>query len=370
MLTVLHVCNRVSGYGDTTWFLNLARYGDSSKVRHIIVPFECDSVALKRELEDAGATVILLSLSLRHPVKAVTSLVRLIQEQQADIVQTHLAKGNTLGRIAALLTGRPSIVTEHGELRNRTWPVRVLDNLLAPCTGIFISNSAATQRALLRDVPLARLRRHAIVYPGVSPNNADRGCRQSLRRTLGIDHDAIVVGQVGRLEPRKGQDILLQAFAQALQQIPNLALVIVGSGDDVWRESLVSMSSTLGVSDKVLFLGARRDALQLLATFDIFVSASISEGFGLSVAEAMITGLPVIMAETSIASELVSSGESGLTFPVGNSGELARLIVRLAVDGALRSKLGAAGRERIEGYFSVRSFISAMDAVYRAIRSV
>lgn len=369
MLTVLHVCNHVSGYGDTTWFLNLVRNGDSSEARHIIVPFKCDSGALNRELEAAGATVILLSLSLRHPVKAVTSLARLIREQRVDIVQTHLAKGNALGRIAAILTGRPSIVTEHGELRNRTWPVRVLDNLLAPFTTVFISNSAATQRALLRDVPLARLCRHQIVYPGVSPNNSDHGNRQSVRWTLEIDHDTIVVGQVGRLEPKKGQDILLQAFAQALQEIPNLALLIVGSGDGVWRESLTSLSSTLGISDKVRFLGARRDALQLLATFDIFVSASISEGFGLAVAEAMVTGLPVIVADSSITSELIITGESGLTFSFGNADELGRLIVKLAADGALRSKLGAAGRERIERYFSVQSFVSAMAAIYRAIRS-
>ena len=105
-----------------------------------------------------------------------------------------------------------------------------------------------------------------------------------------------------------------------------------------------SLARRLGVADGVTFAGYRDDVPALLASSDVFVLASMMEGFGLSVAEAMASGLPVVASALDALKELVSEGETGLLFPPGDARALADAIERLASDPERMRELGARAR--------------------------
>ena len=168
---------------------------------------------------------------------------------------------------------------------------------------------------------------------------------------------------VGRLVYYKGVEVLLRAFART----EGCALFLAGEG--VLEPQLRQEAQTLGVADRVFFLGRLTDA-QLRAAFrdcDIFVLPSVanSEAFGIVQLEAMVYGKPVINTALPTGVPLVSiHGETGLTVPPGDETALADAIRTLAEDDALREAYGAAAQRRVLEHFELDNMI---DGVYRVL---
>ena len=168
---------------------------------------------------------------------------------------------------------------------------------------------------------------------------------------------------VGRLVYYKGVDVLLRAFART----EGCALFLAGEG--MLEPQLRQEAQTLGVADRVFFLGRLTDA-QLRAAFrdcDIFVLPSVanSEAFGIVQLEAMVYGKPVINTALPTGVPLVSiHGETGLTVPPGDETALADAIRTLAEDDALREAYGAAAQRRVLEHFELDNMI---DGVYRVL---
>ena len=168
---------------------------------------------------------------------------------------------------------------------------------------------------------------------------------------------------VGRLVYYKGVDVLLRAFART----EGCALFL--SGEGMLEPQLRQEAQTLGVADRVFFLGRLTDA-QLRAAFrdcDIFVLPSVanSEAFGIVQLEAMVYGKPVINTALPTGVPLVSiHGETGLTVPPGDETALADAIRTLAEDDALREAYGAAAQRRVLEHFELDNMI---DGVYRVL---
>ncbi|MDD7556950.1 glycosyltransferase [Ruminococcus sp.] len=168
---------------------------------------------------------------------------------------------------------------------------------------------------------------------------------------------------VGRLVYYKGVDVLLRAFART----EGCALFLAGEG--VLEPQLRQEAQTLGVADRVFFLGRLTDA-QLRAAFrdcDFFVLPSVanSEAFGIVQLEAMVYGKPVINTALPTGVPLVSiHGETGLTVPPGDETALADAIRTLAEDDALREAYGAAAQRRVLEHFELDNMI---DGVYRVL---
>jgi glycosyltransferase involved in cell wall biosynthesis len=166
---------------------------------------------------------------------------------------------------------------------------------------------------------------------------------------------------VGRLKAPKDPLTLVRALA-SLGAAPFEA-VIVGDGPD--RPSVEAELERLGLGPVARLVGERDDVLELLGGADIFVLSSRSEGLPLSILEAMSAGLPVVASRVGGVPELVLDGETGLLVPPGEPSSLAAAIERLLVDPALRNRLGAAGRARVEEYFDLDRCRSAHVELYR-----
>jgi glycosyltransferase involved in cell wall biosynthesis len=177
----------------------------------------------------------------------------------------------------------------------------------------------------------------------------------------------VVIGTVARLSSVKGVDILIKAFEQVLKTHQNCELWIVGDGEE--KESLLTLTENLSLSNKIVFLGKNEwsQTIKILSKMDIVVLASRFEAFGLAAAEALVLAKPVIASDTFGLKEVIQHEKTGLTFPVSDSSALAYSIIRLINDPNFAKKIAENGAIDIQSRFDYAIFNSQINLVYSHI---
>jgi glycosyltransferase involved in cell wall biosynthesis len=286
-----------------------------------------------------------------------------------DILHTHLLHADLYGALAARLmrTGkrRPRVISSRhndDQFRYRA-PVRLLNRALWRFTDYGIAISDAVRRFSI-EVEGARPERIRTIHYGYpAPAGDPEAMRQAARAALGLPADAVVVGAACRLIEQKGLRYGLEAFARAAADVPAARLMIAGDGP--LRGELEALARTLGIADRVQFLGWRPDAVGLMPAFDIFLMPSLWEGFGMVLLEAMAASVPVAGSRVSAIPEVVADGETGLLAAPRDVDGLAGALRALLVDAPLRRHMGMLGRERLETQFSGEAMAAATVALYR-----
>lgn len=197
------------------------------------------------------------------------------------------------------------------------------------------------------------------------------------RRSISVVHNGVadrpftrpplgsppVVGCAARLEDQKGIDFLLQAMAQ----IPDARLVLVGDGER--RGALGQQARELGIADRVEFKGWLENAGDEIAAFDVFALASRDEAFPLTIVEAMLSGTPVVATDVGSVSEAVIDSVTGLLVPSGDVPALVVAIRRLLDDAHLRDRLATAARAHASRNFTDVAMAEGYDRVWTQILS-
>ncbi|RCW44423.1 glycosyltransferase involved in cell wall biosynthesis [Halopolyspora algeriensis] len=241
-----------------------------------------------------GVRVHDLGMTSNTEVPALLRLWRLIRRGGYDVVHTHLYRACIYGRIAARLAGVPVVVTTehsigrtHLERRRMTRGVQALYLGTDLCSDATIAVSDTVADRLVK----WGVQRNKIT---VIPNGVDFGRvafdeshRARIRAEFAIPGEARVVGVLGRLDPNKRFDLVIEAMAPMLDATTRLLLI--GEGPD--RDRLESVVREHGVSERVVFAGERHDVAAMLSAMDLFVASSDQETFGLSVLEALANGM-------------------------------------------------------------------------------
>lgn len=176
--------------------------------------------------------------------------------------------------------------------------------------------------------------------------------------------EPLILTSVGRLISAKGQAFLLRAFATIQDRIPYAELRLVGDGPD--GGELKELAESLGITDQVHFLGHQKNVALLLASTDIFVFASESEGLSNSVLEAMAMGVPSVVVDAPGVSECHVNGETGFVSP-RNADLFAERVLMLASAPDLRLRLGRAARARVELHYSIEANWRRYAALYASL---
>ncbi len=323
------------------------------------------------EIERLGTQVV--SLNRMHHKRwdfhIIADVKRLIRSRRVDLVHTHLYHANAYGRIAARMAGgvKGVVATVHNVYPATKLKRRCLNRLLAGFTDRIIAISDAVKADIVRYdwVPPQKVE---VIPNGIDIRSFDRPVdRLAVRRQLGIPPDDVVIGSVSRLERQKGHVDLINAFHRLAGSDPNVWLVLVGDGS--LRPALEQQVADLGLAKRVIFAGARRDIVELLNGMDLFVSASLWEGQGISVLEAMAARLPVVATRVGGTREVVEDGVSGLLVPPQDDRALAQAIESVMREPERRRILGEAGRARVEERFSARAMLDRLERLYTQIAS-
>ncbi len=330
-----------------------------------------------KESVEKGVRVIAIPSLVRkisplQDLKALFSLWRLFIRERPFIVHTHTSKGGILGRLAAKLAGVPIIIhTPHGHVFYGHFGPLVskcfllTERLMARITDRIVALTQAERNdhiALSVFSPQKIATIHSGVdvdqYMNVHVNIAEK------KRALGLNSKSFVVGTVGWLLPIKGPLHLLKAMSYVWESHPETTLIFVGKGD--LEKGLKVEARRLGVSEKVLFLGWRDDIPEIMQVLDVFVLASLNEGMGRVLVEAMAAGKPVVASRVGGILDLVNEGQNGFLAEPGDEKGLAIAIKKLLEDKKMRDEMGKKGREMAQG-FSVEKMVEKIDVLYEAL---
>jgi len=185
-----------------------------------------------------------------------------------------------------------------------------------------------------------------------------------LRKSLGILPSDKVVLILGRIAKEKNMDVVVRRMPEIIKRVPDAKLVVVGDGPA--RAELQTLAKTLGFADRAVFTGSRpwTEIGKYYQLGDIFVSASTSETQGLTYAEAIASGLPVVAKYDKSIADLVRHNETGYTF--NNDNELPALAARVLNDPAEAKRITAAATAAI-AHLSGKRFGQNVERLYREV---
>ena len=289
-----------------------------------------------------------------------------IRRIRPDIVHSHSGVWYKTSLAARLAGVRRIVHTEHGRTRPDPWTHRLVDGVAARRTDVVVAVSAELGRELRESlrVPASRI----LVIPNGVDTDLHRPARDSgvLRRALGIGADVPIVGSVGRLEPVKGYDVMLEAFAllqRNWRDGPPPVLVVGGEGSE--RPRLEELARSLGIAGAVHLLGWRDDVAELHAAFTLFTMSSRSEGTSVSLLEAMSAGLCPVVTDAGGNAAVLGSALHHRLVPLERPEALAAAWTEVLRDPAGRGHDAQLARDRVCQAYGLDAMVRAYDAVYR-----
>lgn len=279
-----------------------------------------------------------------------------------DIVHTFLLTASLYGRFAAMLARVPIIIgTEVNIYENKDVRHIQAERWLMKNTDTVVV-SAGSVRDFYVDQIGADPSKIEVIYNAVDwAQLQTTASREAVRAEINVPANAPVAGIIARLTEQKAHTHLFQAMAST-PGLDQMHLVVVGDGH--LRADLERLAVSLGIGDRVRFLGARRDLGNLLSAVDIFVMPSLWEGLPLSMVLAMGAGLPVVATRVAGIPEVVHHGETGLLVPPADVPALGSALATLVASAETRARIGAAAREFVRPRFGVDGYVASVTALY------
>ncbi len=337
---------------------------DSGHEVSVLAPVDDEQHRLPAYVVPAGRTV---------PVRYNGSVARLVfgpisahrarrwlREGHFDLLHLHSPEALSLSLITLLQASGPIVATFHAA-NQRSRVLSALSPALQPALEKIQGRIAVSPAA--RRTIVEHLHGDAVLIPNGVHVKAFAGAEP----LPGWPGEGGAIGFLGRLdEPRKGLDVLLDAFGRLAPERPDLRLLVAGPGD----VDAVSRDLPAPIRDRVVLLGriSEEDKARFYASVDLYVAPNTGgESFGIVLLEAMAAGTPVVASDLDAFSRVLDEGRAGELFPVGDPIALAGTLRRLLEDPAARAALAFRGATRVAAYDWSAVARSVLD-VYATVR--
>jgi len=297
--------------------------------------------ALRRDISLAAAAYPAQLL------RSAWSIAALARRLRADLVHTNM-EVLLEGGLAARALRLPHVLHYRGNTLDR--PKLVFDALTRTWTAlsdrIFCISGATAE--VFRKRGLGR--RVEVLYNPIDLARFSPGpAAPEVRASLGARSGELLIGTVGRIHPRKDLETFVLSAVEVARALPAARFVIVGEAEApvelAYREQLQALIHRVGLDERILLAGARRDVPDVMRALDLFVLTSRHEGFGRVVAEAMGAARPIVVTDEGALPELVERGKYGLCAPAADPGAFALRALELLREPARGWALGQRARE-------------------------
>jgi glycosyltransferase involved in cell wall biosynthesis len=307
----------------------------------------------------------IVTLRMRNAldVPSALRLARFVREQKIEIVHAHLARDYPLASLAVRRDAQ-LVITRHV-----LFPL----NRLHALTLTRVARAIAVSQAVARQLRAQRIvaeHKIQVIHNGINLKRFELpisdASREAVRRKLNLSR-RLLVGTVGSLLPMKGHEAFVRAAALIASRRDDVDFVIIGDDDarhHEYRLRLERLIAELNLDGRVHLASWPEELAHFYSALDVYVSASRTEAFGLSIVEAMANARAVVATATEGAREIIEDGATGLLVPIGEMEKLAEAIAALLSDTDERNRLGARAREEARRRFSLERMIEATERVY------
>lgn len=371
-MRVIHVISGLSTGGAERALFNLLS-GGLGEAGETLVLSLTDEGTFAEPIRELGVTVLTLNMRGSFPRPAALKRLRkIVRGFQPDLIQGWMYHGNLAVSIAGLLaTNKPKIIWN---IRHSLYSLKAEKKMTRQ---VIRANRCLSVKAdsIIYNSHLSQLQHETFGFAGekarVIANGFDTEVlkansekRNSMRKALGIESDAHVVGHVARFHPMKGHVGFLQAAVKVLETRPNVIFLLAG------RDVNLSNPSLSGIVPKAMekqfrFVGERRDVHDVMQVMDLFcISSEWGEAFPNVLAEVMCLQIPCVATDVGDSSAIV--GTCGRVVPIGQPLALANEILNLlSLPDTEKKELGKLARQRIKANYALPNIVQQYDDFYR-----
>jgi glycosyltransferase involved in cell wall biosynthesis len=379
-IPVLHAITRliVGGAQENTMYTAALLDKSRFQVEVISGPQTGSEGSLIEEVRQRGVALTILPDLVRqvspvHDLRALVKLARRMTARGYTIVHTHSSKAGVIGRLAARLANTPIIVhTVHGWSFHEHMPAWkkqmyiFLERLAASFSdAIIVVARADIEKGLRAGIGRPdqyHLIRSAIPLEAFDPGPVDR---QAARGKLGIDENALVLGNVGRFSPQKNPLDWIRVASMVARESAECRFLLVGDGP--LRGEVEALIAAEGLSQRTILTGLRRDVPDMLAAMDVFLLTSLWEGLPRVIPQAMAMGVPVVANRADGTAEAIEDGASGYLCQPGDLDCLAARCLELLSSRERRRAMGACGRAYALREFELKAMVAQIAALYETL---
>jgi glycosyltransferase involved in cell wall biosynthesis len=367
MVSVLHLISSTSFFGAENVVCELAKNVDPSRFKCTVgLLGSPKSVAdlFGKSLARSNAAVVGFPCHSRFSWTAVKRLAHFLKHNHIDLIHSHGYKSNFYSLVATRLTRNVRAIAT-----NHNWIVSSKKETIYRSIDIWVLKRLSRVVAVSEDI------RNEMLREGISPNlirvipngiscddAAPDEMRLAIRKEFGIPDSCFVVGCVASLTPEKAHQDLLRAFSQLIAKVPDSMLLLVGDGP--LHSDLVTTAKSLGIHDRVKFLGYRSDVRELYSAFDAFALVSHTEGLPMSLLEAMAASLSVVVSRVGAIPKIVTPMKSGILITPGDLDGIMNALHHLAGEREVRKMLGRNARDEVVRHYSVKRMASDYERLY------
>ncbi len=324
---------------------------------------------LKQKCDAAGVRTIPVDFPVMGKLaRFIQQLKDIVKREHIEIVHTNTNYDRTAGAFAARLAGAKHVTNVHSFHSLQYNLTHIIRNKWA--TDHFLVDGICVKELLVIEDKIAP-EKISVVYLGVDPESMKNSpiLRKQVRDRYALTDEHIVIGNVGRLVPMKGQQYLVESFGLISAKFPNARLLLVGDGELL--ESLQAKSKQLGIIDKVVFAGFSDDLVSMYSSFDLYAHSSVEGGgetFPFAVLQALSQELPVVITKVGDVPAMVDEGVNGFVVEEKNTTLFAERLSRLLVDETLRRAMSQASRKRLLKLFTTGTMVDGIEKVYESIK--
>ena len=325
--------------------------------------------ALEKGINPVIVNELARSISPIKDIKALCKIYRIIRKEQPDIVHTHTAKAGVVGRMAAILAGVPvKVHTFHGHVFEgyfsslATKVFIAIERFLGRFTDKVVAVSNSVENDVSMRYNIVSKDKVAVIQLGFELEKffeADKN-KGRLRQELGLGSDVLLIGIVGRLVPVKNHKM----FLDVVKKVP-AKFIIVGDGE--LRQELENYAAELGIRDKVVFLGWRRDLENIYVDLDVVCLTSLNEGTPVSLIEAMASARPVLATDVGGVRDIVKNNENGLLVQSNDVDGFNKALLSMLEDREKRLEMGRYGRKFVNENFRKERLIKDTENLYNSL---
>ena len=329
-----------------------------------------DYVPLAQTLKQSERRLHVIQRRGKFDITVATRLAKLIRQLGAEVVHGYLFDAEIATRLAGRMTGAAVIGSE----RNTNYKLKRINLLAYRCTrwchDLTIANSRAGAEfnsQLLAQRPST----YRVVHNGVNAERFRPGDGTAIRKELGIRPDELVIGMFASFKPQKNHPFLLRAAKRVIETVPNTRLLFVGdellmgmSGSVDFKQTVHKLVDELGLRERCIFAGNRKDVERCYNACDVTVLPSLFEGTPNVALESMASGIPVIATDVSDNAYVIPDGRVGFVVPLGDEQVMADRICRLLGNEELRRSMSAAARSWILEEFTGQRLADKTANVY------
>lgn len=359
-MNILYLTNHLNIGGITSYLLSLTE-GMKKRGHNVYIASSGGELLLR--FTGAGVTYLPLPIKTKSEIsyKVLVSkfkLIKYIKEKNIDIIHANTRVTQVLGFLVQRSCGVPYVSTCHGFFKKR------LFRRAFPCWGKkTIAISEAVKEHLIRDFKV-REQDIRVIHNGIDIEKfqiPDSKSQTDAKKKLGLG-EGPVIGIIARLSEEKGHTYLIKAMRGVVNNFGQAQLLIAGEGRT--KKDLETLVRGEGLGKNVFFLPSVMDTREVLSCLDVFVLPSLKEGLGLSLMEAMASGLAVIGSDVGGIKSLIQHGHNGLKVQPASSAGLSSAISQLLRDPDKAKSLGENARMFISRNFAADKMVLETERVY------